>query len=415
MKSRFEVRRMECWREWVVPKALRSRPIHRWYVFPHSFTSRLVHGLIDEWHLGQADTIIDPFAGAGTTLLAAKEKGVPACGYDISPVAVLAARVKIANYSKERLRCAWQVLQDAIDSGSWGRPARAYPELVNRALPGKLLGAFDSIARQIAELSSSRAEKDFFRLALIGIVPKYSRAVASGGWLKWIRQRSNTRSVASTLRRRVEEMLADLDSVRLPRRAEWRVKMADARQLPDRASSFSAVITSPPYPNRHDYTRVFGVELMLQFLDWEATRQLRYQSFHSHPEARPQRPCHADYQPPERLLRITACLKKKGLERKIVGMLEGYFLDMHLCLREIERVCRPEARIALVLGNAQYRGVTIPVDELTAEIAENAGLGCDRLLAVRYRGNSAQQMGKFGRRPSRETIVLLNKPSAASS
>ncbi len=415
MTPAYEIRRLDGWGRWVTPKALRSRPIHRWYVFPHSFTSRLVHGLIDQWHLGQADTIIDPFAGAGTTLLAAKEKGVPACGYDISPVAVLAARVKIANYSKQRLRCAWQALQDAIDPTSWSRPAKPYPELVNRALPGKLLAAFDSIAQQIAELACSRAERDFFRLALLSIVPKYSRAVASGGWLKWVVQRSNVRSIPSTLRHRVAEMLADLDSVRLPRRAEWRVKMADARELPDRASSFSAVITSPPYPNRHDYTRVFGVELMLQFLDWEATRQLRYQSFHSHPEARPQRPCHADYQPPERLLRITACLKKKGLERKIVRMLEGYFLDMHLCLREIERVCRPKARIALVLGNAQYCGVRIPVDKLTAEIAENAGLGCDRLLAVRYRGNSAQQMGKFGRRPSRETIVLLSKPRSRNS
>jgi hypothetical protein len=38
-------------------------------VFPHSFTSELVHALIKEWDLASHDHIVDPFVGAGTTLL----------------------------------------------------------------------------------------------------------------------------------------------------------------------------------------------------------------------------------------------------------------------------------------------------------------------------------------------------------
>ena len=57
---------------------------------PHSFTGDLVHALIDEWHLDETDNLLDPFAGAGTTLLAAKERGIPGSGYDLSPLAVLA-------------------------------------------------------------------------------------------------------------------------------------------------------------------------------------------------------------------------------------------------------------------------------------------------------------------------------------
>ena len=90
-------------------------------------------------------------------------------------------------------------------------------------------------------------------------------------------------------------------------------------------------------------------------------------------------------------------------------MIEGYFLDMYLCLSELMRVCKRGARIALVLGNAQYCGQPIPVDELTAEIGEQAGLVCDGLVVVRYRGNSAQQMARFGRRASRETLLLLRR------
>jgi hypothetical protein len=90
-------------------------------------------------------------------------------------------------------------------------------------------------------------------------------------------------------------------------------------------------------------------------------------------------------------------------------MLEGYFRDMYLCLREAKRVCRRGARVGLVVGNARYGGDSIPVDELTGELGEQAGLEFEKLIAARYRGNSAQQMGRFGRRPSRESVVMLRR------
>lgn len=178
-----------------------------------------------------------------------------------------------------------------------------------------------------------------------------------------------------------------------------------ARQLPDPDGTYTAVITSPPYPNRHDYTRVFGVELMFEFLDWEANRALRHQSFHSHPEARPKRPPAEDYVAPEGLERSVEHLEDARIQR----MLRGYFLDMHLCLREIVRVCRGGAKIAFVVGNARYGGKALLVDEFTAELGERAGLACEEIRAVRWRGNSAQQMGKYGRVASRESVVIFKK------
>jgi site-specific DNA-methyltransferase (cytosine-N4-specific) len=398
------------WSRWVTPKPLGTKPIHRWYVFPHSFTSELVHQLISDWGLGPNDHILDPFAGAGTTLLAAKEKGVPATGYDLSPLAVLAARTKVTNYQVSRIRKAWKRLKAALKPERWNGASRIYPELVQRALPGKLLGAFDAVATQIAALPCSAAEKEFFQVALLRSLPKYSRATATGGWLKWMERHTTVRSLPSTLAHMVEGMIADLEVSQITRRASWRVRKADARRLPDRASTYTAVITSPPYPNRHDYTRVFGVELMLAFLDWEQTRKLRYQSFHSHPEAYPQRPDFTGYRKPRSLADTIARIRKKTDEPRLPRMLEGFFLDMYLCLREVTRVCKPGAKVAVVVGNAQYCGQSILVDELTARIGEKAGLKCDRLLVARYRGNSAQQMGAYGRNPSRESVVLFHKP-----
>jgi tRNA G10 N-methylase Trm11 len=407
--ERFAVEERKDWRWWVTPKPLAGKPIHRWYVFPHSFTSELVHALIDEWSLTSDDHILDPFAGAGTTLLAAKEKGIPATGYDLSPLAVLAARVKIANLNAGRLDDLWSRLRRSIQPVRWNGAAKDYPDLVRQALPGKLLGAFDALDRSIAGLDATGMERDFFRLALLATIPEYSRAVAEGGWLRWVDRRRGTATLLDDFAERVGLMLEDLEKVPGRRGTAWHVRAADARSLPDEASTYSAVITSPPYPNRHDYTRVFGVELMFGFLDWEQTRQLRYQSFHSHPEARPVRPDTNGYTRPHRLARAVAQVGRKEKDPRVKEMIEGYFLDLYLALREVRRVCRRKARVAFVVGNAQYRGVPIAVDELTAEVGEQAGLHCEKLLVARYRGNSAQQMGKYGRNPSRETVVVFRR------
>ena len=90
-------------------------------------------------------------------------------------------------------------------------------------------------------------------------------------------------------------------------------------------------------------------------------------------------------------------------------MLQGYFLDMYLCLKEIFRVCREDAKVAFVLGNAQYDGKAVHVDELTAQIGEQVGLTCKEIRTVRRRGNSAQQMAKYGRAAARESVVVFEK------
>jgi len=409
MRARFPVEERTEWRKWVTPAPLRGKPIHRWYVFPHSYTSELVHGLIDEWGLGAQDRILDPFSGAGTTPLSAREKGIPCTGYDLSPLGVLASRVKTASYNLSRLEEIWRKLRKRVEASKCNGLSREYPELVTKALPGKLLPSYELIAKEIERTESRRNERDFFRMALLATLPNYSRAVATGGWLKWVENKTTARSLPGSFAKKVEAMLEDLRTVELPKDINCEIKLADARELPDLERRYTAIITSPPYPNRHDYTRVFGIELMLGFLDWEETKKLRYQSFHSHPEAHPARPAANGYEPPYRLRRAISRIKKNCNDPRIIAMLEGYFLDMYLSLREVARVSRRDAHAALVVGNAQYYGERILVDELTAEVGEQAGLKCETLMSVRYRGNSAQQMGTYGRRASRESIVVFRR------
>ena len=401
----YELTERTAWKNWVTPKAARGQAVHRWYLFPHSFTSDLVHALIGEWDLDHRDRILDPFVGSGTTLLSAKELGIPSDGYDLSPLAVMASNTKGATYDRERLEASWKKLRLAISAGDPCSLNRSYPELVHRALPDGRLEKLDAISACIDRDADSDSERDFFRLALIAIIPRFSQAIANGGWLRWLNQGAKAARVPYLFERQVDTMLSDICPAGSQSTWHCKAQVADARAMPAPAATYSAVITSPPYPNRHDYTRIFGVELLFAFHDWETNRSLRYQTFHSHPEARPTRPAAGAYRPPAALERV---IRNVG-DKRIQKMLQGYFLDMYLCLGEVSRVCRKDAKAAFVVGNAQYDGKPVLVDELSAEIGEQVGLTCKEIRAIRWRGNSAQQMGRYGRAAARESVVIFEK------
>ena len=407
--KRYRVTDSTAWRTWVTPKLAKDHPVHRWFLLPHSFTADLIHALVDEWGLDNSDKLLDPFVGSGTTVLAAKQRGIPCSGYDLSPLAVLASNTKICPLHRGRVESVWLGLKATIDRGAPPALRKKYPDLVRRALPGRRLHEFEYIGLCIDEARCQPQERDFFRLALLALIPRFSDAVANGGWLRWQPRSTEDGAVADAFEERVQMMMSDLQCDELAADG-WNVSLEDARSLPDRDSTYTAVITSPPYPNRHDYTRVFGVELMFEFLDWEHLRRLRYQSFHSHPEARPKRPKTNGYEPPEALSRIISGVR----DERIVRMLCGYFLDMHLTLSEIGRVCRAGAKVAVVVGNARYSGRVVHVDEYTAEIGERVGLECREIRAVRWRGNSAQQMGMYGRLASRESVVVFDNRSVSA-
>lgn len=396
--------------QWVTRKPLLSKPIHRWFTFPHSFTSELVYSLIDDWSLSEHDSIVDPFVGAGTTVLAARESGIPSTGYDISPLAAFVSSVKTKTYDDvNSLRSAAQELTKRLSGAIHAPDISKYPPILRRALPGKLLPTFVSCRDQINRLPYSKVERDFLTLALLSTLPRYSRARPSGGWLKWSANPTRSTSFRGQFRTRLNEMLSDIETTELPMTEDWKVTIADARTVPDPSGTYAAVITSPPYPNRHDYTRVFSIELLLAFLNSNQLRALRKQTLESHPEAKPQRQDLPEYRPPELLISALQRIQDYGGDPRVPRMLDGYFRDMYLFLLEARRVCKANGRIAVVIGNAQYAGVQVLVDQIIASIGENIGLLCEGLDVARLRGNSAQQMAKFGRQPSRETIVRFRK------
>ena len=81
----------------------KKEPVHRWFYYKEGYSPDLVQDLIKKFNLNSP--ILDPFCGTGTTLLACKQKNIDSIGFDITPLAVFVAKVKLEdNYDLDELR-----------------------------------------------------------------------------------------------------------------------------------------------------------------------------------------------------------------------------------------------------------------------------------------------------------------------
>jgi hypothetical protein len=91
--------------------------------------------------------------------------------------------------------------------------------------------------------------------------------------------------------------------------------------------------------------------------------------------------------------------------RHVIRLIEGYFLEMAIIVAELGRVTRPGGTVIMVNDNVQYHGEEVPVDLILSAFAEQSGFVCEKIwMLPRGKGNSSQQMRRFGRREIRKCV-----------
>ena len=94
----------------------------------------------------------------------------------------------------------------------------------------------------------------------------------------------------------------------------------------------------------------------------------------------------------------------------VIRMVEGYFTELAFIYAELYRVCKEGAMVAFVNDNVRYGGEVIPVDYLSTNFAEQFGFKPVKVYCLKQqKGNSSQQMAKYGRVPLRKSITIWQK------
>jgi len=198
------------------------------------------------------------------------------------------------------------------------------------------------------------------------------------------------------------------------------------------AERFDAVITSPPYCNRYDYTRTYALELAFLGIDHETMLKLRQRLLSCTVENRSKiQQLHQFYSQIGRLdhferivetiehhqayQEILSALRLRNQRgevnnRGIISMIEGYFTELAFVTFELFRVCKSGASVAIVNDNVRYSGEIIPVDIIMTDMAKKFGFVPETIYVLPQRkGNSSQQMGKYGREALRKSILIWRK------
>ena len=391
--------------------------IYNWFPYKEAFSNILVYKLIELFELNSGDYLLDPFCGIGTTLLAAKEKGINAYGIDILPLCTFVTQVKInvCNYDTGKMR---EYLDQILDSDLVIDRSLVLPDI-------KIITkAFDSsdgfleilsFKRLIENVVEDQLYRNLFTLGLLSIVGELSNTRKDGAFLRLVQHKQH-KDTKSLFRAQIAKYILDVDKLSsglfendlLRSNVDNKVFCMDSRGIElDRC--FHAVITSPPYLNRYDYTRTYTLELATEFVNsFQELKTIRYNTIRSHVEAKFGK---SQFVKSAILRECLTTLSNRQLNNpQIPEMISGYFEDMYLVLRTIKRYLYVNGKVAFVVGTVRYSGVNIPVDIILADIGSQLGFKLEKIIITRVKGNSQQQRRQYDDDPTRESIVILSMP-----
>ena len=338
----------------------KDTPVYNWFYYKEGFARELVLKCLESFGVKKG-MVLDPFCGSGTTLLACKEKGVDSVGLDVLPMSVLAARAKTADYG-------WEMLRETAK-----KMLKRKFRFVQSDFPGNLKRFFqkhtlDDVLFFRGEVAALPEEvRDFFTLALVRTSMKASWAYKDGSVLKV--RKHPVPPFRHLFRRIIYRMIREGEAFR--GRGKANASVGDARNVWLESNKVDAVITSPPYLNIIDYTKVYAIE------NWFAGKG------------------------------------KPAPLRSYFGFSEGkegekkYFEDMGLVLEEMHRVMKPGAKAGIVVGNAYFPDRVVDVDLILAKMGEDLGFKAREVVVLNKRPALEGRTRKVG--TLRESMVLLEK------
>ncbi|MBN2153028.1 MAG: site-specific DNA-methyltransferase [Candidatus Lokiarchaeota archaeon] len=431
-------------------QANKDAPFYRWFRYQEGFSTKLVDRLIEESGI-DTGTVLDPFAGIATTLFSARERGLDAVGFELLPIGPFVARAWLAAEQIQPASFDEAVREinatDFSTSPAEDETAFKHVRISEMAFPPGVERKISAFRHHVENRIGDKGLRDVLHLAGLSILEKVSYTEKCGQFLRWDSQSGKARVVYSKTRIRPfeEALAAQLDvmsediNAGQARPATERRGSVDLRQgtafelfsaVPD--GSIDLVISSPPYLNRYDYTRVYPLELAYLGVDDAGLKRLRQSLLSCTVENREKvaylEDLYAGQGRASFFSRVKAVHdgheivaaihdhfeKLKDANRlnnpNVYRLIKNYFFEHAFVIFELARVLKAGGRAYYVNDNVRFAGIVIPVDIILSDIAIAAGLQTESISTLPVgKGNSSQQMGAYGKAEVRKCIYTWRK------
>ncbi|HUJ77558.1 MAG TPA: DNA methyltransferase, partial [Thermoplasmata archaeon] len=347
-----------------------AAPVHRWWPYVQGYSAEFVRTVLASHPIPAGATVLDPFAGSGTTLVEARRAGFAAVGVELLPPAALAARVKTRfEVDPRRLADAARRVVAAARDGP--RARMPFLRETRRQFSPRSL---DALRRLRAALPDGDGPIDeALRLAFGRILIPASRLRRSPCLGYGRPPGTEEPDVLDAFRRAVATMAEDLDELQRDR-ASWgppaRVVAGDARALDLAEGSVALAVTSPPYVNGMDYVMNYKIDLAWLGYATSYDDLARFRAASVACDNLPRAELLPFLDPataadPALVPILTAIadgVSRKGTYRRddVHAVVARYFHDLVPVLRAVHRALVPGGRFVLVVGDSLLAGTYVP-------------------------------------------------------
>jgi hypothetical protein len=382
-------------------------PIHRWYRLTPSFSPELASDIADHFRLSADDLVLDPFSGVGTVPLSMKFRGIPACSVELNPYLHFVGTVKTRDYHdidgvEECFKSfILQYKKDIAElpreehAGRWLREhEESVPRISNpeRWWSSGNLMQLVCLRRTVGGFPASDEHLGLIKMGILGILVPVSNAKHNHVSLTFAEKPLPTVDIADALAAKYEGMVNDLRAVRGLPCSDVTIYAGNSKELtrvlPDEVRP-SAVITSPPYPNRFSYARETRPHLFFfDFIeDAKAVGEMETVAIGG-TWGKATSVLSEGVEPANEIVASLLAPYMRNIDaggRLMAYYVTKYFNDMYQHAGEVAKVCAENARLAYVIGNSKFYDHPLPSDEILAGIFGHFGFNLERIDHMRKR------------------------------
>lgn len=418
----------------------KTQPIHRWVPWIAGFSKEFVNDSIKRYIDGTG-TILDPFAGVGTTLVESHITGNDSIGFEINPYAYFACKTKInslqideGKFNEEIERFSAFYLKNLnskykvrskVPEGFKTKIDFYSPKVLHKVL----------ILMDFIETIEDQNIADLFKLAFTSTMVKYSNYSYEPS-LGTRRGSGKTDiedyDVSAVTIKKLLEFLKDIAWIK---KTVCNQRIPTSRIINDSFFNYQdhlskktvdLIITSPPYLNNYHYNRntrpqIFWLGFANGPADLKPLEENNFGNFWQTVRGREKIDPIFDV-PDIDLIEKVEQIRKINPEKGVYGgsgwanYAMSYFNDCYKFSKGIDYTLKKGGTALVVIGNSILQGVTIPTDEYFAKIAETVGLETVEIHIPRSKriGNSIIQSNVRITKPTKghqlyEAIVELRK------